>query len=101
MNSMKETRESEDLARFGLLLSTGGILYPSLYRELLTRSRALSEWTSTLRAHVFRRFPRTVLASRRSREWLESAATNRSAVRTERQQRDAGSGRTLGDHGLG
>jgi hypothetical protein len=42
---MKETWESEDFARTGLFLSTGGILYPSLYRggrtELVSRLTGL------------------------------------------------------------
>src|SRR5690348_13538817 len=38
MNSMKETRESEDFARVGFCLFAGGILYPSLYRRRRTAS---------------------------------------------------------------
>jgi hypothetical protein len=38
---MKETRESEDLARLGLFLSTGGILYPPLYRNDRTEVKPL------------------------------------------------------------
>src|SRR5438552_18922344 len=30
---MNDTRESDDFARIGLFLSTGGILYPSLYKR--------------------------------------------------------------------
>jgi hypothetical protein len=41
MNSMKEMRDSDDAARTGFCLSTGGILYPRLYRRHRTDKPAL------------------------------------------------------------